>query len=484
MIEGEDCDDTDAGVYPGAPESCEDDVDSDCDGLKLCDIAPVATLVGERASDRLGKALALPGDVDGDGEPDLALAAEGYDAESGDSLANAGAVYLVPGPVETGTHDVVDLGLRLTGAQGTFAGLSVGAAGDMDGDGRADLIVGAPATEANRGVAPRVHFVLGAAGSGEILLETMPTWFGDHAVEALAGWSVDGAGDLDGDGRMDAIIGAPGDSSQTGEVVIITGAEVSAGEESVAWYAVLNGSQADDGVGDTVHAAGDVDGDGLGDFLVGALREGSDDRGTAWLVSGLDLVEGAAALDDVGRSFQGQTPGLRVGSGLGSGDFDGDGRTDLIIGASGMEDGAGSSTGGFYVVTGGSNAYITGDLSGVSTKVTGDEPAQGLGIRLAVGDTNRDGQDDLLVRVRESELVGDADTVVVMLGPLDGVVPVGNGHWLLTEVQGDGSAGSSLAVGEDLLVDRGMVLVIGSSSWTDSEQDQGAVLLAPYPEDQ
>ncbi len=480
VLQADDCDDTNADVFPGASEVCDDGLDSDCDGIRLCELTPETILLGERASDRLGMALALPGDLDGDGQADLALGAEGYDAESGDALANAGAVYLVWGPVESGIDDVADVSLRLVGAQGSFAGLSVGAAGDMDGDGLADLIVGAPATETFRGVSPRIHFVLGPSGTGELELDTVPTWHGDHAVEALAGWSVDGCGDVDGDGLSDVVVGAPGDASQTGEVVILTGAEVS-GETSPVWTTVLNGDQADDGVGETVKAAGDVDGDGLGDFLVGAQREGSDDRGTVWLVLAADLTEGVSSLDGVGLAFRGLEPGQRVGSGLEVGDLNGDGLRDLVLGAAGLEDGDGNSNGGFLLVEGGSAARVSGDLAQVTTQVTGDEPAQGLGTEVTVGDVDADGRDDMVLKVRKSELVGSADNVVVLLGPLEGIVPVGSGHWKLSGVQAEGSAGSSLALGEDLLEDAGMVLVIGSSDWTDSEQDQGAVLLVPYP---
>jgi hypothetical protein len=477
----DDCDDSDPDVYPGAEDKCEDAVDSDCDGILVCEFTAYAVLKGEAATNRLGSAVVLPGDLDGDGQPDLVVTAEGYDGASGDSLANSGAVYVVWGPIKEGTRSIVSGNLRLVGAQGSYAGVAMGNAGDIDGDGLPDLVIGAPATEVFRGVSPQIHLVIGPEGTDEVTLTTLPTWLGDHVYEALAGWSVDGAGDVDGDGLSDVIIGAPGDASQNGEVVVLL-ATVSQEGGLLSDAIVLTGTEAGDGVGDRVAGVGDVDGDGLGDFMAGAHRLGEQDGGAAWLILGADLPSGYASIDDVGRIFKGNEPGLRVGSGLRAGDFDGDGSIDLLIGASGMLDDSGSSTGGFFVVYSGTRQFVTGDLASVSDKLTGDEPAQALGIKVAVGDLNEDGRDDVLVRVRESQLVGDADSAVVMLGPFEGVVPVGSASWVLAGVQEDGTAGSSLGIGGDLLTTSGRVMVVGSSGWTDNENDQGAVFLSLYPE--
>ena len=150
------------------------------------------------------------------------------------------------------------------------------------------------------------------------------------AAFGLLGISVASAGDVDGDGRADFIIGAnaasPGGLSGAGSAYVYSGA-------IGALLFQKNGVRAGDNLGISVASAGDVDGDGRADFIIGAYLADSirfSDVGSAYVYSGatgdlLLLKDGAAAGDWLGFSV------------ASAGDVNGDGRADVIIGAFGAD---------------------------------------------------------------------------------------------------------------------------------------------------
>jgi len=177
-------------------------------------------LDGLEAGDALGRGLASAGDVNGDGIPDLAIGAPGRAFEGVDG----GVVYVIFGGDLSVPPTLADLeagigGLVIAGGDGSIAqaGWSVAGIGDFDGDGRDDLLVGAPSVfdADNQGcTASRAYVVHGSDDPGPILLSDVAMGVGGLPIDPeldydCAGWSVAAAGDVDGDGLADVVIGAP-----------------------------------------------------------------------------------------------------------------------------------------------------------------------------------------------------------------------------------------------------------------------------------
>ena len=303
---------------------------------------------GEDPWDRSGYSVRVLGDFDGDGIDDLALGAPFHKESS--AAANAGAVYLVTGGFAPGS--TVDLGAAQARFDGTLASENVGqtvGSGDLNGDGQADLLVGVAASLTAGGA---VRVVWGTEAPEGGVLADEDGLEGDSAG-LLFGRSVEGAGDVNGDGYGDLLVGATGfdttDASDAGAVYLIHG---DASGLSIATPAdapaIFVGGETDGHLGESV-AAGDWDGDGKIDLLLGADQAGPSGEGMAHLVVGGDL----SGLLPVRDLAQAQLIGELTGDGFGSfvnfADADNDGFEDLFVGADG-NDAAGSDAGRAYLL--------------------------------------------------------------------------------------------------------------------------------------
>ncbi len=315
--------------------------------------------IGESGHDFAGYAVA-GADVDGDGLDDVLIGASGHDAGGVD----AGAVYVLLAS-SLGEESVIDLAqadYKLIGENpDSWAGYQVSSAGDVDGDGRDDILLGAD-DDTGGWQAHAAYLVLASTleplGAGTTTSLEMADY--KFVGESSYDWAsqISGAGDVDGDGLDDLIIGAAGRDDggyQSGAAYVVLASSL--GVESLFDLAQadykLVGEHPGSWAGAVVSDAGDVDGDGLADVLIGALyHEGNyAQQGAAYVVLGsqlgifpeLELSEAAHRLVGVGQD---DFAGCAL---AGAGDVDGDGLDDVIVGGYRGPD----WTGVTYLVTGG-----------------------------------------------------------------------------------------------------------------------------------
>jgi VCBS repeat-containing protein len=253
---------------------------------------------GAGVNDQLGYSVTGLGDVNGDGRPDIGIGGRLNDLNGTDS----GSAWVVFGKTTTTTVNLGSLGaggFRIGGENDSdLAGFSLTAAGDVNGDGRADILVGAPGADQNGAATGAAYIVYGKAGSAAVNLGALGSGgirIGGEADGDQLGHALAAVGDVNGDGFDDFLLATPGSDESgpdAGAVYLLFGrAEGFASfdmSELSDGALRLTGMQAGDEFGHAVSRAGDVNGDGLQDFLITAplADTPANASGAAWLVLG------------------------------------------------------------------------------------------------------------------------------------------------------------------------------------------------------
>ena len=303
-----------------------------------------ASFLGEAADDRAGESIASLGDVDGDGLGDLLIGAQYHGGWTGKA-------YLVLGTTGGWAMDT-PLGEADTSFAGEYAGdllgSQVGGGGDVNGDGLDDMLIGAQLSSEGAWAMGQVYLVLGSESGWDSF-----TWVDDAANASFLGECCeDGshlvgrdpiaiAEDVDGDGLDELLIGSfTGDYQGlwTGIVYMVFGR--ASGWSMDRWVSdadVIFHGEYPGSLGDALASAGDVDGDGLGDLLLGdtSNQEAGQSAGQTYLIFGSTATWPAEIqVGLAGASFLGEYELDGAGNAVaGAGDIDGDGYDDILIGA-------------------------------------------------------------------------------------------------------------------------------------------------------
>ncbi len=405
VLDNTDCDDDNAANFPGTVEAC-DDVDNDCDGV-VDDV--------DVDGDGYFDSTCLGGDDCDDGVPEINPGADEVCDDGIDNNCDGFAGECTySGDIPLSDADAIFRGEAASDRAGQGdPGLASG--GDLDGDGFDDIVVGAIRNDESGDNAGAAYIVYGAP-SGEMNLSAADVKITGADDGDFLGRAVNGVGDADGDGQDDLVISALyGGTNDGGAAYLLHGPLTGDMSVSVADL-VVSAETADDLLAD-VEPLGDINGDSLADLLVGAQynADGGTDAGRAYVISG--GTTGALDLDTDGVRITG-VGGSEFGSALGHGDFDGDGTSDVIVGARYADD-AGADSGTVYIFSG----PITGDLtiSDADAAFTGEADGDQLGNFASVasaGDTDGDGRDDVILGARETDAGGyRRGAAYVLVGP-------------------------------------------------------------------
>lgn len=404
-----DCDDANPAVYPGAEEICGDGLKNDCDSTKsaateLCGPASSladadASMTGTESDQFLSYAVLGGVDLSGDGAPDLAA---GVPMVLESAPQKGGQVWI-------SREAFSDVRIMLSSEEACEPGASCDEAGhalaaaDLDEDGYADLLVGAPWTnsaEDEFGFTGRAYVVRGPvteSGSlSEADLKLQPEADGNFGNAITVYRGVEGEEPIvvisalymaSGEDRVGAVWFLPWSDDMEEEDPVVE-------DLGVAAYGGVGNGWA----GSSVANAGDVDGDGDDELIVGGsqiIAEEGYNEGEAWLVQ--EPPTEHVTLSGNGIRWAGASAGDGLGAAVaGAGDPNGDGYADVFLGAPGVDDG-GASGGAVYLILG-SKALDSGaiDARAEATLLGVSGSAAGWSLSNA-GHTDDDNVDDLLV---------------------------------------------------------------------------------------
>ena len=408
-----DCDDADPAIHPGADALLLVN-DYDCDGNQDSESSLTFSdysFVGEAGDSRAGYGISSCGDVEGDGLGDIIISASGAD----DKGTYSGKACLILGRSldERRALDLSNADYTFVGeSEFNYAGVTVSDAGDVDGDGLGDIIIGARGHDDYTG---KTYLILGSdlGETDSFSLSSVDYSFVGESGYDSADLRVSDAGDVDGDGLGDILIGAHNmdeSARDSGKAYLFLGGnlrETGSRNLSNADYGFV-GENGDDYAGYNLSSAGDVDGDGLADLLIGA--QGNDDNGNyagkVYLILADSLSEpGTSDLSVADYAFSGEADLNYAGYGLSdAGDIDGDGLADILIGAYGNDSGA-TDAGKVHLILGSSLVKLgSNNLFYADYGFIGENEGDDVGVSVSnAGDVDGDSLNDILIGAHFSE---------------------------------------------------------------------------------
>ncbi len=353
-----------------------------------------------------------------------------------------------------------------TNSYGSLFGASVSAAGDVNGDGFADVIVGAPNHKEEVSSEPRGAAYLYSGSSGGVSIS--PDWsFIGTQKDAQFGYSVSNAGDVNQDGYDDILVGAThhtNGENNEGTVFLFLGS--SSGLSSLpAWS--FEGNQSGALVGYALAALGDVNGDNIDDFAVSTPTYNNEilvDCGIVWVFVGSSDPAGISSVPYWSVTGA-QAYEYFGGSVAGAGDVNNDGYLDLIVGARGYDEDE-VDVGAAYLFTN----SASGLKSPADWHVHSSQTMSGFGISVAgLGDVNLDGYADVAVGANRFTDGQNLEGVVfVYRGSPAGVETIP--HWSGGGNKAEASFGFSIANAGDVNHDGKNDLLVGAPDYKRDEK--------------
>lgn len=436
--------------------------------------AELGVIAGDTADTDTGYAVAGAGDVNGDGYDDIVLGAPsaGEDGE--------GAIYIVYGKSVRFDEADVSTAVQFTGeVDGDQFGSRVAGVGDVNGDGYDDVVAAALYSDTSNHNAGAVYIIYGGANLSGGSIKDLPTYTGSED-NAKLGFGLAAGGDINADGYADVLIGAPYRSDRSGGVYIIYGQGANLAGGSASQLPLLSGHSDYDYAGYAV-ASGDINADGFSDIVASAPKRNTTERDTGVIY----IVYGQAA-QHVSQSFStvavisGLTRSERIGQSLAVGDMNADSYGDIIIGAQ-YNDTAAENGGAVYIYYG--SASLSTDLSlSAATQLYNTANAEVAGQSLAwLGDVTSDGYGDFIVGA-PSTSHNETGRVFLVTGQSAMLTaqPLDSFSYFTGETIAD-SFGNSVAAAGDVNADGYGDAVFGAKGYGQVAEGAGAAYVVYWP---